>query len=116
MPKRRTEIQAKYDKKNTKHYGFKLNCKNDKELIDALAAADSVQGYIKELIRADIKLSPLLKAIGRKSLSGYELVKVTPETDGNTVRRRAELVKAGDPGDVVVLVEMQDGSIRQDEN
>lgn len=42
------------DKRNAKFYGLKLSLSNDKDIIDKLAAVESVQGYIKALIRADI--------------------------------------------------------------
>ena len=46
---------AKYDAKNTKTYAIKLNRKTDADLITKLESVGSVQGYIKELIRKDIK-------------------------------------------------------------
>ena len=47
--------QAKYDKDNTLQFKLKLNKKTDKDIITRLSAADNIQGYIKELIRADIR-------------------------------------------------------------
>jgi hypothetical protein len=52
--KAQLRAQAKYDKDNTVQVKLKLNKKTDKDIIVRLAAADNVQGYIKELIRADI--------------------------------------------------------------
>lgn len=46
---------AKYDAKNTKTYAIKLNRKTDADLIAKLESVCSVQGYLKELIRKDIK-------------------------------------------------------------
>ncbi len=46
---------AKYDAKNTKTYAIKLNRKTDADLIAKLESVGSVQGYLKELIRKDIK-------------------------------------------------------------
>lgn len=46
--------KAKYDSNNTAKFGFKLNLKTDKDIIDKLNSIDNKQGYIKELIRRDI--------------------------------------------------------------
>ena len=46
--------QEKYDKKNAKRYSLKFNLKYDKAIIDKLSRVDNVQGYIKQLILADI--------------------------------------------------------------
>lgn len=54
MPTTRSISQARYDKTNTRHYGFKLNVKTDADIIDQLSKQPSLQGYIKTLIRADI--------------------------------------------------------------
>lgn len=48
------ESQDKYDKANTVQFKMKLNKKWDKEIIEKLNSVDNKQGYIKELIRADI--------------------------------------------------------------
>lgn len=47
--------QNKYDANNTRKFGLKLNKKTDKEIIEKLESVDSIQGYIKSLIRADIE-------------------------------------------------------------
>lgn len=47
---------AKYDRKNTKAIYLKLNVKTDADIIDRLTGKPNIQGYIKELIRNDIKL------------------------------------------------------------
>lgn len=52
--KAQLRAQAKYDKDNTVQVKLKLNKKTDDDIIKRLAAADNMQGYIKELIRADI--------------------------------------------------------------
>ena len=46
---------AKYDKANTKQIKMKLNCTTDSDILEALEQIDNVQGYIKQLIRADIE-------------------------------------------------------------
>lgn len=54
MPTKRSISQARYDKDNTRRYGFKLNLKTDADIISFLDKQPSIQGYIKTLIRADI--------------------------------------------------------------
>ncbi|MBR3166908.1 MAG: hypothetical protein IKF16_12145 [Lachnospiraceae bacterium] len=49
--KRATE---KYDKANTKQIMMKLNKGTDADILEKLASVPNVQGYIKELIRADM--------------------------------------------------------------
>ena len=52
---RQSEIQQKYDKDNTRRFGLKLNLSTDNDIIKKLEEVESIQGYIKELIRRDIK-------------------------------------------------------------
>lgn len=47
----------KYDQQNTIQYHLKFNLNTDKDIIDKLNSVESKQGYIKELIRQDIKKS-----------------------------------------------------------
>ena len=54
-PKKQTEYQSRYDIKNTTRIGLKLNNKTDADILEMLDSVDSMQGYIKELIRADIE-------------------------------------------------------------
>lgn len=46
---------AKYDKANTKGLYIKLNLTTDADIIEFLATTENIQGYIKALIRKDIK-------------------------------------------------------------
>lgn len=46
---------AKYDKNNTKGMYLKLNLKTDKDIIERLDKEENKQGYIKQLIRNDLK-------------------------------------------------------------
>lgn len=55
MPMKRTAIQAKYDAANCRCYHLKLVYNTDKDIIDKLSSVPSMQGYIKQLIREDIK-------------------------------------------------------------
>lgn len=50
--------QKNYDlnsKDKFKRLAFKLNKETDADVLDKLASVDSMQGYIKELIRKDIE-------------------------------------------------------------
>lgn len=49
------KVQAKYDAEHTTGVYLKLNNKNDADILDRLASVSNKQGYIKELIREDIK-------------------------------------------------------------
>jgi len=55
MPKKSTINQAKYDSANCKNYHLKLVYKTDKDIIEKLSSVSSMQGYIKQLIRDDIR-------------------------------------------------------------
>ena len=46
---------AKYDKGHCKTYLLKLNRKTDVDIINMLESVPNKQGYIKALIRADIR-------------------------------------------------------------
>lgn len=46
---------AKYDAQNTKQIKLKLNLRSDHDILERLEEVGNVQGYIKQLIRDDIK-------------------------------------------------------------
>lgn len=46
--------QQRYDKAHTERLSLKLNKGTDAEILEKLATVPSKQGYIKDLIRADI--------------------------------------------------------------
>lgn len=48
---------AKYDAANTVQFKFKLNKKNDADIIEHLKNQPNKQGYIKDLIKEDMKKS-----------------------------------------------------------
>ena len=51
--------QKKYDEGNKgkfRNFHLKLNVESDKEIISKLESVDSIQGYIKELIRKDLSI------------------------------------------------------------
>ena len=52
--KTHTEAQMRYDKVNRRPYGFRLHNELDSDIIAKLASVDSMQGYIKQLIRDDL--------------------------------------------------------------
>lgn len=54
MAKSHSIAQAKYDSTHCKYYTLKMNLVNDADIIARLAEQDSMQGYIKQLIRDDI--------------------------------------------------------------
>ncbi len=45
------EANARYDAKSTKHYGFKLNCGTDADIIEMLDAAENKQALFKAAMR-----------------------------------------------------------------
>ena len=47
--------QTKYDAKNTVQLHLKLNKKTDKDILDKLNQTGNKQGYIKNLIRQDMR-------------------------------------------------------------
>ena len=49
-----TEPKLKYNKEKTKLYSIRLCYSTDAEMIDYLDSLENKQGYIKELIRADM--------------------------------------------------------------
>lgn len=49
------EAIKRYDAKNTKQIHMKLNLNTDAELLEWLAKQDSIQGYIKSLIKKDME-------------------------------------------------------------
>ena len=56
---KRRAIQ-KYDAKNTRQIHLKLNVKTDADILEHLDQQENVQGYIKDLIREDMKdLNPI---------------------------------------------------------
>ena len=83
--KAQLKAQAKYDKENTKQVLFKFNLVNDADIIEKLNAESNKQGYIKQLIRNDMKsgsgvltldsikflLMPIVKKYDIKSLSVF---------------------------------------------
>lgn len=46
---------AKYDKEHTKTICLKFNLKTDRDILERLEQVENKQGYIKQLIRDDLK-------------------------------------------------------------
>lgn len=59
MPKKTSDAQirasAKYNKENIKSLAFQLNITTDRDIINHLATKENKTGYIKSLIREDMK-------------------------------------------------------------
>lgn len=51
------KAQIKYAKNNTKDIRISLNKKTDADILEMLESQPNKQGYIKQLIRADIEKS-----------------------------------------------------------
>lgn len=49
------KAQKKYDSENTRQVHLKLNRRTDEDVLEKLDSVSSKQGYIKELIRADLR-------------------------------------------------------------
>lgn len=49
------QAQADYDRKNTVQIKMKLNINTDKDILQKLDEVGNKQGYIKDLIRKDLK-------------------------------------------------------------
>lgn len=81
----------KYDAKNTRQYHLKLNLTTDADIIEHLAGLESVQGYIKALIRADMKAN----IIG--CISYYNRISALP--DCNTCGRQTTCGHCPEPGE-----------------
>ena len=57
MPKTKSQLKSinKFNKDNTKTVCLRLNCNTDADIIQKLDEVNSKMGYIKELIRKDLK-------------------------------------------------------------
>ena len=54
MADTRTQIQSRYDAKNRKTFSMKLHLAYDSDIIEKLQSVESINGYIKQLIRSDL--------------------------------------------------------------
>lgn len=53
----RLKANAKYDAKTAVYFSLKMNRNTDEDIIEWLASKANKQGYMKDLIRADIEKS-----------------------------------------------------------
>jgi hypothetical protein len=51
--------KARYDAKTARYISLKLNANTDRDLIEHLAKQENIQGYLKNLIREDMKKETL---------------------------------------------------------
>ena len=117
MPKSRNEIEAKSNRKVSKHYSMKLNVNNDGIVIDKLddvrarnqkdPTCLSIQGYIKKLIEADVRMSQFMRVLVQKEIAGYRLSEVY---DNNGMRRVVMKAPSAGTSDLCV-VEYPDGRV-----
>lgn len=47
--------KVRYDREHTKQVMLKLNLRTDRDILDKLAQTGNMQGYIKRLIRDDMR-------------------------------------------------------------
>lgn len=52
---------ARYDAKTARYYSLKLNQNTDSDILNHLAKKENIQGYLKELIRKDMKEANTMK-------------------------------------------------------
>lgn len=55
MTEAQKEAQKRYENRHTKQYHLKFNTKNDADVIEKLVLVSNTQGYIKSLIRNDLR-------------------------------------------------------------
>lgn len=91
---RRSRASAKYDANNTKQIKMKLNIRTDKDILDWLDAQESVQGYIKRLIRDDIQRERMSKLHKRFALID------TPFSEFNYEEDHEYVFQSNDPEEV----------------
>ena len=51
----KSENQARYDNQHTRQIKFKFNTATDSDILEKLDSVENKQGYIKELIRRDLR-------------------------------------------------------------
>ena len=97
--KAQLKAQAKYDRQNTKQVILKLNIYTDADILTMLSETGNKQGYIKELVRQDMRnnltlsnikalLSPLVKKYeicGLCVFGSYARGEATPNSDVDIV-------------------------------
>ena len=92
---KRSRASAKYDANNTKQVKMKLNIRTDKDILDWLDAQESVQGYIKRLIRDDINRDRLSKLHKR-----FALINI-PFSEFNHEEGHEYIFESNDPEEIL---------------
>lgn len=72
MPKNTSKIQARYDATHCKRYSLKFHIIKDEEIVEKLSSVESVQGYIKKLILADIESTGLVQKNSKEKVGKDE--------------------------------------------
>lgn len=73
MANKATIRQTRYDLTHCRTYGLKLNLETDSDVIAKLATVDSMQGYIKQLIREDIARTRFIPKTENKSMEDKKM-------------------------------------------
>ena len=55
MSDKRNAYKAAWDADNTRQIKIKLNLRTDADILEKLSQTENIQGYIKQLIREDMK-------------------------------------------------------------
>lgn len=72
MPTKQSDRQMRYAKESIKVYRLSLNVRTDADIIAKLDSLPSKQGYIKQLIRADMEKQPPCSAIRGYCLGNFD--------------------------------------------
>ena len=91
----RIKAQAKYDAAHCKHYSLKYNTTIDKEVVEKLASVPSIQGYIKQLIIADLA-KERAKSVRKSAPKSVPKVKAKSKTKFVSLDNGHSLIRAED--------------------
>lgn len=80
------KANAKYDANNTRRIMLKLNIKTDADILAKLDAVTSKQGYIKDLIRADMEITSVFQTYTDAAGNGEYIECATPADAIDTAR------------------------------
>ena len=91
------KAQAKYVKTHTKTITIRFNLRGDRDILDKLESTGNMQGYIKNLIRNDIKTAPVVSTqeyihYGSRAYDPklFNPIKNMPKTMAKTVNKPLE--------------------------
>lgn len=94
MAKKRSEIQARYDRTHCKYYSFKFNLVMDADIIQRLSEVESMQGYIKQLIRDDIARTCSVSAPKTEKKEGSKMRNISIDNGNSFVSVPEAIAKA----------------------